>query len=89
MQSTFYERVYNLSTDQYAPVLATILPITGILGGESACPWNPLSLFCQRVCSRPVALTLRCCWSARSGVLRMEGSISTVHAALQHRSQVP
>jgi len=32
-QSTFYERVYGLTTDQYAPVLATVLPVAGILGG--------------------------------------------------------
>lgn len=43
MQSTFYERVYDLSTDQYAPVLATVLPVAGILGGACvyvcACRW--------------------------------------------------
>ncbi|EFJ44126.1 hypothetical protein VOLCADRAFT_95577 [Volvox carteri f. nagariensis] len=32
-QSTFYERVYNLEPPSYAPVLAALLPIGGILGG--------------------------------------------------------
>eukprot|EP00198_Chlamydomonas_reinhardtii_P005222 XP_001694558.1 predicted protein [Chlamydomonas reinhardtii] len=32
-QSTFYERVYGLSSAAYAPVLAALLPIGGILGG--------------------------------------------------------
>ncbi|GFR46597.1 hypothetical protein Agub_g8200 [Astrephomene gubernaculifera] len=32
-QSTFYERVYGLESSAYAPVLATLLPIGGILGG--------------------------------------------------------
>ncbi|KXZ54010.1 hypothetical protein GPECTOR_5g121 [Gonium pectorale] len=32
-QSTFYERVYGLESSAYAPVLATLLPIAGILGG--------------------------------------------------------
>ena len=36
-QSTFYERVFSLGTDQYAPVLATILPISGIIGGGHEC----------------------------------------------------
>ncbi|GIL63023.1 hypothetical protein Vafri_17178 [Volvox africanus] len=32
-QSTFYERVYGLESSAYAPVLAALLPIGGILGG--------------------------------------------------------
>ncbi|PNG93963.1 hypothetical protein TSOC_015286, partial [Tetrabaena socialis] len=32
-QSTFYERVYGLESSAYAPVLATLLPIGGIIGG--------------------------------------------------------
>lgn len=31
--STFYERVYGLEPAQYAPLLAAVLPIGGILGG--------------------------------------------------------
>jgi hypothetical protein len=33
-QSTLYERVYHLEVTQYAPVLAAILPLSGIVGGE-------------------------------------------------------
>ena len=32
-QATFYTRVYDLTPDVYAPALATILPIGGIVGG--------------------------------------------------------
>ncbi|KAK9839611.1 hypothetical protein WJX81_000780 [Elliptochloris bilobata] len=32
-QATFYMRVYDLTPDVYAPALATILPIGGIVGG--------------------------------------------------------
>jgi len=32
-QATFYTRVYELTPDVYAPALATILPIGGIVGG--------------------------------------------------------
>jgi hypothetical protein len=32
-QSTFYERVYGLQSSEYAPVLAVLLPIGGIIGG--------------------------------------------------------
>ena len=32
-QATFYARVYELAPDVYAPALATILPIGGIVGG--------------------------------------------------------
>ena len=32
-QATFYQRVYDLGPDVYAPALAGILPIGGILGG--------------------------------------------------------
>lgn len=32
-QATFYQRVYELGPDVYAPALAGILPIGGILGG--------------------------------------------------------
>ena len=32
-QATFYQRVYDLSADTYAPLLAVIIPIGGILGG--------------------------------------------------------
>ena len=32
-QATFYTRVYNVGSDVYAPALAIILPIGGILGG--------------------------------------------------------
>lgn len=32
-QSTLYERVYGLTAASYAPVLATLLPVGGILGG--------------------------------------------------------
>ncbi|GLC46019.1 hypothetical protein PLESTB_001027300 [Pleodorina starrii] len=32
-QSTFYERVYGLESSSYAPVLAALLPIGGIIGG--------------------------------------------------------
>lgn len=32
-QSTFYERVYHLEPQVYAPVLAAVLPIGGIIGG--------------------------------------------------------
>lgn len=37
-QSTFYERVYGLESSAYAPVLAALLPIGGILGGVGECP---------------------------------------------------
>eukprot|EP00798_Chlamydomonas_sp_ICE-L_P018172 gene18172-24604_t len=32
-QSTFYERVYHIDSSVYAPVLAMVLPIGGIVGG--------------------------------------------------------
>jgi len=32
-QSTFYERVYGLDSSVYAPILAVILPVGGIVGG--------------------------------------------------------
>eukprot|EP00197_Chlamydomonas_leiostraca_P004774 CAMPEP_0202869508 /NCGR_PEP_ID=MMETSP1391-20130828/12490_1 /ASSEMBLY_ACC=CAM_ASM_000867 /TAXON_ID=1034604 /ORGANISM="Chlamydomonas leiostraca, Strain SAG 11-49" /LENGTH=662 /DNA_ID=CAMNT_0049549835 /DNA_START=458 /DNA_END=2443 /DNA_ORIENTATION=+ len=32
-QSQYYERVMHLTPDQYAPVLATLLPLAGIVGG--------------------------------------------------------
>lgn len=32
-QSTFYERVYDLEPSQYAPLLAAVLPLGGIVGG--------------------------------------------------------
>ena len=32
-QATFYQRVYELGPDVYAPALAGILPIGGIIGG--------------------------------------------------------
>ena len=32
-QATFYQRVYELGPDTYAPALAGILPIGGIIGG--------------------------------------------------------
>ena len=32
-QATFYQRVYELGPDVYAPALAGILPVGGILGG--------------------------------------------------------
>jgi len=32
-QATFYSRVYDLGPDVYAPALAAILPIGGIIGG--------------------------------------------------------
>lgn len=32
-QSTFYERIHHLEPSQYAPVLAAVLPLGGIVGG--------------------------------------------------------
>lgn len=32
-QALFYERTYNLDAEQYAPLLALVLPIGGIIGG--------------------------------------------------------
>lgn len=32
-QATFYSRVYELGPDVYAPALAAVLPIGGIIGG--------------------------------------------------------
>ena len=32
-QATFYSRVYDLGPDVYAPALAAVLPIGGIIGG--------------------------------------------------------
>jgi hypothetical protein len=32
-QATFYSRVYEVGPDVYAPALAAILPIGGIIGG--------------------------------------------------------
>ena len=32
-QATFYQRVYELGPETYAPALAGILPVGGILGG--------------------------------------------------------
>lgn len=32
-QATFYQRVYELSPESYAPALAAILPVGGIIGG--------------------------------------------------------
>lgn len=32
-QATFYQRVYELGPETYAPLLAVIIPIGGILGG--------------------------------------------------------
>jgi hypothetical protein len=32
-QATFYSRVYELGPEVYAPALAAILPIGGVLGG--------------------------------------------------------
>jgi hypothetical protein len=33
-QSTLFERCLGLKIEDYAPVLATLLPVAGILGGE-------------------------------------------------------
>jgi MFS family permease len=35
-QATFYQRVYNLSPDTYAPLLAIVIPVGGIVGGVGA-----------------------------------------------------
>jgi hypothetical protein len=35
-QATFYQRVYELTPDTYAPLLATVIPIGGIIGGVGA-----------------------------------------------------
>ena len=35
-QATFYQRVYELTPDTYAPLLATVIPIGGIVGGVGA-----------------------------------------------------
>ena len=32
-QATFYQRVFDVGPDQYAPALAALLPIGGIIGG--------------------------------------------------------
>lgn len=34
-QSTLYERCLGLTLEDYAPVLATLLPVAGIIGGEA------------------------------------------------------
>jgi hypothetical protein len=43
-QATFYQRVFHLSPDVYAPLLAVVIPIGGIIGGVGAgahaCPRN-------------------------------------------------
>lgn len=35
-QATFYQRVYELSPDTYAPLLAIVIPVGGIVGGVGA-----------------------------------------------------
>ncbi|GAB4820526.1 hypothetical protein N2152v2_007572 [Parachlorella kessleri] len=35
-QATFYQRVYHLAPDVYAPLLAVVIPIGGIVGGVGA-----------------------------------------------------
>jgi MFS family permease len=35
-QATFYQRVYELTPDTYAPLLATVIPVGGIIGGVGA-----------------------------------------------------
>ena len=35
-QATFYQRVYGLQPDTYAPLLAVVIPVGGILGGVGA-----------------------------------------------------
>ena len=34
--ATFYQRVYEIGPDVYAPLLATVIPIGGIIGGVGA-----------------------------------------------------
>lgn len=35
-QATFYQRVYDLQPDTYAPLLAVVIPVGGIIGGVGA-----------------------------------------------------
>lgn len=35
-QATFYQRVYDLTPDTYAPLLAIVIPVGGIIGGVGA-----------------------------------------------------
>lgn len=35
-QATFYQRVYELTPETYAPLLATVIPVGGIIGGVGA-----------------------------------------------------
>lgn len=35
-QATFYQRVYELTPDTYAPLLAVVIPVGGIIGGVGA-----------------------------------------------------
>ena len=35
-QATFYQRVYDLQPDTYAPMLAVIIPVGGVIGGVGA-----------------------------------------------------
>jgi len=35
-QATFYQRVYHLSPDTYAPLLAVVIPVGGLIGGVGA-----------------------------------------------------
>lgn len=38
-QATFYQRVYELPPETYAPLLAVVIPIGGIIGGVGAGGW--------------------------------------------------
>lgn len=71
-QATFYQRVYELGPETYAPALAIILPIGGILGGVGGglladgafCFFSPVSSsfggveFDDEICHLPLTFSL-------------------------------